>query len=51
MSSLWVSIQGSMIKQFGQENPNFVQFFFSPNFCPAGNKLGEKIAQKSDFTA
>ena len=27
MSSLWVSIQGSMIKQFGQENPNFMQFF------------------------
>ena len=28
MSSVLVSIQGSMIKQFGQENPNFVQFFF-----------------------
>ena len=51
MSSPWVSIQGSMIKQFGQENPNVVQIFFSPNSCPAGNKLEKKVAQKSDFTA
>ena len=25
--------------------------FFSPNSCPAGNKLEKKVAQKSDFTA
>ena len=29
----------------------FCAIFFSPNSCPAGNKLGKKVAQKSDFTA